>query len=528
MKRRSFLAAGAAALVTPAIGRGAFAAEAGAPLPIPEIWDLSDGASTDLVARTGRASFLSGRDTSTIGYSQNFLGPVLRVRRGSIARPRVINELNRLVTAHWHGLHVPGEADGGPQLAIAPGRDWAPELEIDQPETTLWYHSHIHGETGPQVYQGLAGMMLLTDPDAGGDALPSEWGVDDIPLIIQDRTFDGSGQFAYSSAGPNRMMGFRGDRILVNGAIQPVASVAQGVVRLRILNGSNARIYRLSFDDGRDFRQIASDAGYLSRPSNISQLTLAPAERVELLVDLSDGAPVKLLSEADDNSPMAGMMGDTMGGMMGDMMGGGSPQAVDGSGRFEVMSLSPDRPTNDLSMPENLPLGPGAIPGEPVRRRAFDLSMSGMMGGGMGNSDGGMMGGGVMNRGGGMMGGGMMDRNNGGMMGGGMSLGINGQPYSMDRIDADVGLGDVEIWEVRADMMQHPFHVHGTSFQVLSANGRPVDFDTMGLKDVALVDQSMEIKISFDRTAPSAAPYMLHCHILEHEDAGMMAQFTVG
>ncbi|MHA3980972.1 multicopper oxidase family protein [Halovulum sp. GXIMD14794] len=499
MKRRSFIATGLGALATPAFLRGAFAAEPGAQLPIPDVWDLSDGAKADLVALAGRTGFLAGRESPTIGYSQSYLGPVLRIERGTIARPRLRNDLEIPVTAHWHGLHVSGAVDGGPQLAVTPGKDWSPELEIDQPEATLWYHSHIHEMTGPQVYFGLAGMMLVTDPDARGDPLPSDWGVDDIPLIIQDRAFDGDGRLSYSAAGPNGMMGFRGAQILVNGAIRPNASVARGLVRLRILNGSNARIYHLAFEDGRRFQKIASDAGYLTAPMEADRLTIAPAERVELLVDFSDGISARLVSAPDTNAPMMG------GGMMGRMMGGTDPEGVDGTGRFEVLTFSPDRPPSDTALPTTLPVGPGRIEGDPIRRRVFDLNMHG---------PGGMMGGGGM---GGMRRGGRM----------GMALAINGQPYDMNRIDAEVREGDVEIWEVRSDMMQHPFHVHGTSFEVLTANGGEVDFASTGLKDVALVDQSMEIKVRFDRPALEATPYMLHCHILEHEDAGMMAQLVV-
>lgn len=489
MKRRTFIAAGLGVLAAPALVRGAFAAEPGAPLPIPELWDLSDGVSADLVAQAGRTAFLSGRESPTIGYSRSYLGPALRVARGSIARPRLRNNLDIPVTAHWHGLHAPGQVDGGPQLALAPGDLWSPELGIDQPEATLWYHSHIHEMTGPQVYFGLAGMMLVTDPDGSGDPLPNNWGVDDIPLIIQDRAFDGDGRLTYSAAGRNGMMGFRGNEMLVNGAIRPNASVARGPVRFRILNGSNARIYHLSFEDGRSFHKIGSDAGYLGAPVALDRLTLAPAERVEILVDFSDGRQARLVSAPDTNAPM-------MGGMMGDP----SPIAIDASGRFEIVTVSPDRPSNELGLPTALPPGPGRIDGAPVRRRVFDLNMHGP---------------------GGMMGGGMR---RGGM---GMALAINGQPYDMGRIDAEVRQGEVEVWEIRSDMMKHPFHVHGTSFEVLTDNGREVNFAQHGLKDVALVDQAMEIRIRFNKLASKDAPYMLHCHILEHEDAGMMAQFVV-
>jgi FtsP/CotA-like multicopper oxidase with cupredoxin domain len=140
-----------------------------------------------------------------------------------------------------------------------------------------------------------------------------------------------------------------------------------------------------------------------------------------------------------------------------------------------------------------------------VRRRRFVL-----------DTHGGMMGGGGMGMRGGM-GGGM----------GMMAMTINGRAFDMQRIDAQVRRGETELWEVRASDMAHPFHVHGTSFQVVSRNGVPVDFAASGWKDTVLVDGSAEILMRFDHRADDRTPYMFHCHILEHEDAGMMGQFTV-
>lgn len=280
--RRTAITGSLAILAAPSLLTSrAFAAEPGRPLPIPPLMEVDGGAGNQLTARKGQQEFLSGVQTSTLGYDLDYLGPTLRMKRGQTARVRVGNQTDDPVSAHWHGAHVPGNMDGGPQTAFGPGQTWDAELEMSQPATTLWYHSHVHGQTGRQVYHGLAGMLILDDPDAP-DGLPSAYGVDDIPVVVQDRSFDRQGNFDYDVGGMTTMQGFRGSEIMVNGAIQPIADVARGLVRLRLLNGSNARIYRFSFSDGRGFAQVASDGGLLPAPVSRTALTLAPAERAEL------------------------------------------------------------------------------------------------------------------------------------------------------------------------------------------------------------------------------------------------------
>jgi len=486
--RRSFIKATGASVFLPAITGRAWAAEGGAPLPIPEILDLRAGDTGALTAQLSSAQFLQGRRTQTAGYSADYLGPVLRVNRGETARVQLGNSIAEPVSVHWHGLHIEGAQDGGPHNPINPDTTFDAALDIDQPAATLWYHSHIMGRTGAHVWFGLAGMLLVDDPGAMNSGLPDTYGEDDLPLVVQDRIFDGSGAMVYTPRGPSLMMGYRGNEILVNGAIRPEASVPAGLVRLRLLNGSNARIYHFHFEDGRQFTQVGTDGGLLSVPVGMKSLTLAPAERAEIIVDFSDGAAVRLLSGADGNSPMGG-------GMMGSMMP--NPES-DSSGAFEVMrfSVNSGLAPKVSTLANSIAGAPAPDFGAPVRRRSFRLDM---------------MGGGMM----GMMG------------GGGQGMSINGAPMDMAVINQQVKLGETEIWQIDAAEMQHPFHVHGTSFQVLSNGGTAVNPATSGLKDVVLVDGKAEILVKFTRTADAASPYMYHCHILEHEDLGMMGQFTV-
>lgn len=491
MKRREFLTVTAATLAAPSLLTGrAHAAEAGAALPIPEIVEIGPGSGNRLEAIAATRDFGTGAVSDTLGYSQDYLGPLLRFQRGQTANIDVTNRTDAPITAHWHGMHVPGHLDGGPQLAFGPDETWSPELPVDHPAATLFYHSHVHGRTADQVYRGLAGMIIIDDPDID-DPLPRDYGVNDFPLIVQDRSFDGAGRLAYDIGMMDLMQGFHGSEIIVNGAIRPKLTVPAGLVRLRLANGSNARMYDFSFTDGRVFHQVASDGGLLAAPVEMTSLSLAAAERAEIVVDFSDRSAVRLISR-DVGS------GGMMGGGGGGMMGGGTS----GSAMLEILSfeVGDTRNPGPTRLPDTLPAAFVDL-GEPVRRRDFTLNMhSGNMMGSMLNN--------------------LIGRDD-------QIMGINGSSYDMGRIDQNVPLGETELWRIDADMAMHPFHVHGTSFQVVTQNGRSVDPARIGWKDVIHVQGPTEILLRFDKRATAEAPFMYHCHILEHEDAGMMGQFTV-
>jgi len=501
MDRRRFIVQGstlAAAALSPValIGR-AHGFDAGRSLPIPAVIDF--GAETQkLQAGAATHEFISGASTRCWGFSQSYLGPVLRFKRGHTVKVSIKNTLPVPVTTHWHGLHVPGHVDGGPHSAFSNGKTWSPELDIDQPAATLWYHSHVHGKTAEHIYAGLAGMLIVDDPEAPATQLPQNYGVDDIPLIIQDRAFDNNAQLAYVKRGPFLMHGFRAGEIVVNGAVRPTASVPKGLVRLRVLNASNARIYRFAFEDNRAFHQVASDGGLLQKPQPLRTLMLAPGERAEIVVDFSNGKTTRLLSAEDNNGPMGG-------GFMSRMTGGviNAPEYVTDDDQFEVLifTVDPNKSSSVATLPTTIA---GAPPppdwGEPVKRREFSLQMHGGRGG------------------------------MGGMRHGGDTTGImaiNGKSMDMTRIDTRSKVEETELWQIESDAMAHPFHVHGTHFQVLSHNGAEVSFGSTGLKDVFLVNGRAELLVRFNRTADEKHPYMYHCHILEHEDAGMMGQLVV-
>ena len=481
-------------------------------LTFPELIDTRSSGRFELVARGGRHAFGCGLAGDTVGFSADFLGPVVRVAPGETA-VAVRNRLGEAVSCHWHGLAVPGDVDGGPHQQIAPGETWNVVLPIDQPPMTGWFHSHIHERTAVQVHAGLAGVVQVSDGRDDARGLPAEYGVDDLMLIVQDRRFSG-GSTGYAPGMHDVMQGYLGDTITVNGQIGAAAAVPAGIVRLRVLNASNARIYRFAMASGRPLHLVGTDSGLLPAPIALEGLPLAPGERAELLVDFGSGGEDRLVADTVANGPM-------MGGMMGGMMGADVPLESPNVVRFVADGGPPARHRRLPDRLDGRELSLGSSEAEVFRELSLTMGHGmggGMRGGGMGRM-GGMMGGR------GMMGGGMGGRGMGpGMMGG---FGIDGRPFDMSRIDLEARGGRIERWRVRSEMMQHPFHVHGVSFLVAAVSGGPVPAHLRGWKDTVLVDGEVDLLMRFDHRAGPSAPYMFHCHILEHEDAGMMGQFTV-
>ncbi len=471
------------------------------PLPLPPLLEgewLDGKRHFRLTAQPGQRVFLPGLETPTLGFNGDYLGPILRMKRGDTVAIEVINALPEVTTVHWHGMILPARMDGGPHQPIPPGKRWLSEYKVIQPASTLFYHAHTHGLTGSQVYRGLAGLLYIDDESSHDLNLPREYGVDDIPVVIQDRDFSSDGRFRYLRFMPERMIGKHGKFLLVNGAISPLLKARVTRLRLRLVNASNARFYRLAFSDGRPFQLIASDGGLLPRAQTLRELVLAPAERCEIIVDLSDRGQVALLDLGGAGNAGHGPMR-----MMG-MDTGFEVLAIDASQARRVDSA----PLDHLVEMDS----PGTDALAVDRKLILEMGMMGGMGRGM-------MGG--MGRRG-MMGG------PGGMMDGMMR--INGQSFDMQRVDFSLKANTEETWRIGNDSpMLHPFHVHNTQFRVLQRSGRPLAPAESGYKDTVTVYPGEEVLIRIT-TGPyrdARNPYMFHCHILEHEDRGMMGQFTV-
>ncbi|MDP1693070.1 MAG: multicopper oxidase domain-containing protein [Burkholderiaceae bacterium] len=444
---------------------------------------------------------------------QAYQNPILRIESGVRLTLSLDNALAEPTIIHWHGLHAPAAMDGHPSSAIAPGGRFDYDFTVRDRGGTYWYHTHAHELTAKQAYQGLASFFLVDDDDQRklNQALDLRLGETDLPLVIQDKQFDAQGKLLYKPDAHEAMMGWLGDIVLSNLTPNAVLTVTPRTYRLRLLNGSNARIYRLAFvqgDTALPFTVIGTDGGLIERPETVTEAWLAPGERLDLLFDAGQvppGSDVFLSSLAFDpmeNEGTAGAM-PGMGGMggMGQMMAGmGSSRLALGTA-FNVLKLSV---TAGERVVAKLPATLSQV--KPIRsegaaERKIELSMQMMR------------------------------------------FLINGRSFRMEEIAFDVKRGAVEIWSISnpAQGMPHPMHLHGFSFQVLERLNSPPQWSAtarfgqgrvvtdLGWKDTALVwpGETLRIAIDFSHDFPGDQTYVFHCHNLEHADAGMMINFRV-
>lgn len=531
-RRCALFGAAAVGTVTALRVPGALALEAARPaLPIPPQVRADARGEIAFSAGAGEVGFLPGRLTATYGYNGPFLGPALRLRRGQTVTIDFANHLPDPTTVHWHGLIIPGDVDGGPHRPVEPGGRWRPTLTIDQPAATLWFHPHFYPTTAAEVIKGLAGLLIVDDDDTDRLRLPSTWGVDDIPLIIQDRRFRPDAQFFDRMNMTAVTTGYIGNVALVNGARYPEARTARGWVRLRLLDGSNARSYLLKASDDRSLFVIGSDGGLLESPVEMKELVVYAGERFEVMVDCRSGSPFDLVA-----------------------MPAGQPimRLPPFDGPVPLVTIRPDGAEGPGRLPTSLaklPSLPTALPavsqGLVMNMFRDKDGMAPLMKAGLGMGKGGMGKDGMEK---GMAMGGMM----GGMIDPAvvarvtrliedqpeLSLaeqlstnGVNGTSFALNEPGFTAKRGQDLRWRISEgdDKMPHPVHVHGCQFRIISQSGQKPEAYRAGWKDIAPISDGgfSEILVNFPHPAGPDAPYMAHCHILEHEDSGMMAQFTV-
>lgn len=475
-----------------------------------------------LKIRATAASFplLPGRESPFLLYQTEQAGkayqnPILRIESGARFTASLDNALQEPTIIHWHGLHTPAAMDGHPASTIGPGGRYAYDFKVNNRGGTYWYHTHAHELTAEQAYHGLASFFLVDDDDQRrvSKALDLQLGVTDLPLVIQDKQFDAQGKLLYKPGAHEAMMGWLGDIMLANLTPNAVQAVTPRTYRLRLLNGSNARIYRLAFVRGNkalDFTVIGTDGGLIERPETVSEAFLAPGERLDVLFDAGQARPGEdiflrsLTFDAMENEGpaagpggMPGMSGMGMGQMMASMSSSRLPLGLE----FNILKLSVTAGERVVAkLPATLSqVKP--IPTEGATQRKIELSM------------------------------------------GQMRFLINGYTFRMDEIAFDVKRGAVEIWSISnpALGMPHPMHIHGFSFQVLERIGSPPQIAAMarfgqgrtvsdlGWKDTVLVwpGETVRVAIDFAHDYPGDQTYVFHCHNLEHEDGGMMINFRV-
>jgi len=458
---------------------GSAVARSGRPFGEPVVLRSRDGRLDVRLVAEGRTVRTGGERRFAYTYNRSTPGPTLRVRAGDVLTVTVVNRLDEPTNLHTHGLHVsPSGASDDVFRSIAPGasRRYVYELPADHPSGLFWYHPHHHGTVARQVFGGLAGAIVVEDEL--DDAAPLRATTERL-LVLADPPLAAS-PAGLSASMMERMQGREGDVVLVNGRVAPRIAARSGTLeRWRVLNASPSRYHRLRVD-GRVLHVIATDGGRIARPVARETLLLAPGERTEVLVDPGAAGSHAVRSEGYDR-----------GRAMGAMAGGSSSR-----GRT-IATLVVGGDGRATALPADLPVAPRPLTGAVARRRTFTF---GMAMGGMGGM--------------------------GGMRGGADRFTIDGRSFDPSRTDTRARLGTVEEWTVEnPTSMDHPFHLHVWPFEVLDGGGGFVV--PGGRKDTVNVPAgaSVRLRVAF---ADFAGRSVYHCHILDHEDLGMMGVIDVG
>lgn len=447
----------------------------------------------NLNVQTGSQNFYSPNPTPTYGINGPFMSPTIIVNKGDVVTLNVINNLPVATTMHWHGLHVAPVNDGGPHQSIGAGTTWSPSFEILNNAGSFWYHPHGEGKTELHVGKGLAGMFIIHDPEELALGLPGTYGVDDFPIIVQSKSFDVLNQISLAD--------HMDTAIFVNGTPEAYLDIPAQVVRLRLLNGSSMRSFYFGFSNGMTFQQIATEGGIKAAPLTLSRILLAPGERSEILVDLSgmNGQSFDMMSYSSEmplgvfGSPFVGVVGQ-------DTLMGYSENSLNGADfpllQFNVIAQTATPVTTIPStLIPYLPFNPADVD---VNRtivldtlRALPIDIPNLASG---------------------------------------PFGLNERRFHMDSINNHVQLNSTEIWTlVNNTHIAHPFHIHDILFNVIEKGGDPTPPEEQGWKDVVLVmpHDSVKFITKFTTFTDEMVPYMYHCHLLHHEDDGMMGSFLV-
>ena len=440
-------------------------------LKIPKEIDFEHVAKAKFKAQKSVLPIYNGKETNMLTFQGDLPSPTIRIENGDDFELDFTNALEKPTIVHWHGMIVPEIMDGHPKDAIATNVTKEYRYKVNQRAGTYWYHTHPHGRTGRQIYYGLAGMYIVNDENEKRLSLPS--GEFELPLIIQDRRFDKNGDLVYKET-PQDNNGVLGDVVMVNSTPLPYKSVKNTKYRLRILNASSARTYKLAFEGIESFTLIGTDGGLLEEPIEVKDILIAVAERVDIIVDFKDkkaGEEIMLktlgFKEASNfvSNPKYPGFGVQM-----DIM------------KFKIAELSAQ---DAAQIPKKLSVIPKMKESDASKSRTITMEI---------------IEGGIWT--------------------------LDKKPYDLHRVDQRVKLGSTEIWEIKNTAhMAHPFHMHAVQFQVLDRTS-DIDFPTdKGWKDTVLVMPKENVRIIVKFTTPGMFVY--HCHILEHEDHAMMANFLV-
>lgn len=441
-------------------------------LRLPKELDFSKLNTTEFIAQNSQVNIFPNVKTNVLTFQGNLPNPTIRIENGQQFDLTFKNELRKSTIVHWHGLIVPEEMDGHPKDAIANGQVKHYHYTVNQSAGTFWCHTHPHGRTGEEIYYGLSGFYIIEDKQEKALNLPR--GEFEIPLMIQDRRIDKNGQLIYKD---KKILqdnnGVLGDIILVNATPFPYHEIKNGKYRLRILNGSSVRTYKLAFDNIKEFMLIGTDAGLLEEPITVNSIVLSVAQRIDIIVDFSS----KEIGDVITLKTLGFKEGSNM---------ALHPDYPPFEAKMDIMQFKVIDHIDDKSIiPQKLIPIKRMKESDAVNTRKITMEII-----------------------------------NGGIWT------LNKKPYDMNRIDQRVKLNTIEIWEIKNTVhMAHPFHMHGVRFQVLDRDGSMEFPADNGWIDTVLVMPLETVRIIVHFTMPGLFVY--HCHILEHEDDSMMANFLV-
>lgn len=465
------------------------------------------------VVRT-EIELLPGRRTPYLAYAaeargKRFLNPALLAHRGQEVRLRMVNGLDEPTIIHWHGLSTDSRNDGNGLTVAAPGKSFDYAFTVKDRAAMYFYHPHAHGYIPGQVYNGLASLLFVEDAEEASlrRALDLTLGETEIPLVLQDRSFDADGRLSYLPTDSEAVQGFLGERLLVNLSDRPFMTAGRRIYRFRVLNGSNARTYQLAFlQAGRKlgYYLAGTDGGLLAAPERVSQAFVSPGQRLDILLDLREAreGPVTLGTLSFDPMHAEGGGGHAMAGMDHKMVAADAMDrmAMEGEARallrIDVAGSHPYAKKIPAKLSQlAAPRVPHGMP------RPMKLAQ---------NAKG--------------------------------EWTINGLTYDPDAVALTVKRGAVEAWSIEnaRESMPHPMHIHGFSFRVLERRGSPEQVRALagdnGLlpQDRGVIDtvhvwpgESVHIALDFSHANAGDQDYVFHCHNLEHAEKGMMIRYRV-
>lgn len=436
------------------------------PLRIPGLIEIRRGKPLFLGMESTQTQLIPGKYTEVWGFNGAYLGPTVKIRRGDFAKLNYRNNLPQIVAINIQGLQASAELFGGVARAFKPNEIWAPIVPINQPAATCWYHACTLASSAYQTYRGLAGLWIIEDEDSRKLSLPQKYGVDDIPLILQDMRLNAEGVQLFHQNQPH----FLGERLFVNGQEAPYITVTRGWIRLRLVNASLSRAYELRFDDEREFQIIAQDLGFLPQAKTVNAVTLAPGERIELLVDLNEGGNATLITGKKRNfinkiSQFFSADDELIDNTVLELRPEGLAAAFNGKPAAQFNTEAPTLLSSHIA-----------------NERTFHLDAGNAL--------------------------------------------LNQQRFDPRRVDVNATLGSVERWTLTASAPVG-FKVQGAKFIIESIDDQPLAQSEIGWKDTVRVNGTVRILIKFDNMSSNNYPFIFGASDLMLADKGCLGLIVV-